>query len=152
MDLQQEETGTLMANTIHTMSMRLRQIVMRDGGESKVGPELLSGVKGSWVVAGTCLFRKLPLAVEAASERFPLLPGATSDELLFGRRSHVGVVPFPDQRPALVPSVPFSQLPLSEATVVRFCSARPPGMLVVFAAASVGSVEDGEDVVFSGGI
>lgn len=56
-DLQQEETGTLMANTIHTMSMRLRQMVTRDSGESKVGPELLSGVEGSWVVAGTCWFR-----------------------------------------------------------------------------------------------
>lgn len=146
MDLQQEETGTLMANTIHTMSMRLRQMVMRDSGESKVGPELLSGVKGSSVVAGTCLFRKLPLAVE----RLPLLPAATSAELLFGRRSHVGVVPFPDQRPALVPSVLFPLLPV--ATVVLFSSARPPRMLVVFAVASVGAVDDGEDVVFSAGI
>ena len=56
-----------MANTIHTMSILFKQ--MWDGGESTVGPELLSGVQGSWVVAGTCLFRKFPLS--AVSELFP---------------------------------------------------------------------------------
>lgn len=152
MDLQQEETGTLMANTIHTMSMRLRQTVTRDSGESKVGPELLPGVQGSWVVAGTCMFRKLPLAVEAASERFPLAAGATSAELLL-ERSQVGVVPFPDQGPALVLSVLLSRLPPSAAAVVLFSSARPPGSSVGLAVARPRSVEvDGGDVGFSGGI
>lgn len=146
MDLQQEETSTLMANTIHTMSMRLRQMVMRDSGDSNVGPELLSGVQGSWVVAGTCLLRKLPLAVEAASERFSLLP-----ELLFGRRrDQVGVVPFPDHRPALVPSVPFCRSPPSVAVAVLLSSVSPPVLLAGFAVPRPGSVEeDGGEVVFS---
>lgn len=70
-----------MASTIHTMSILLKQMVMRDGGESTVGPELLPGVQGSWVVAGTCLFRKFLLAVEGGSELFPWA-GASSTELL----------------------------------------------------------------------
>lgn len=61
-----------MANTIHTMSMRLRQIISRDGGGSTVGPEMFPGIQGSCVVAGTCLLRKFPLAVDAISEPFPL--------------------------------------------------------------------------------
>lgn len=34
LDSQHEDTGTLMASTIHTMSIRLKQMVMREGGGS----------------------------------------------------------------------------------------------------------------------
>lgn len=80
--LQHEDTGTLMASTIHTMSIRLKQMVMREEGVSTAWPELLLAAQGSWVVAGTCLFRKLPLAVEDGSELFPG-KSASPPELLY---------------------------------------------------------------------
>lgn len=86
-----------MASTIHTMSILLKQMVMRDSGESTVGPELLSGVQGSWVVAGTCLFRKFPLTVEEGSE---LLLSASSAELLL-ESSPPNAVTFPNQCPTV---------------------------------------------------
>lgn len=80
-DLQHEDTGTLMASTIHTMSIRLRQMAVREEGGSTAWPELLLAPQGSWVVGGTCLFRKLPLAVDDGPQ---LLPGksASPPELL----------------------------------------------------------------------
>lgn len=80
-DLQHEDTGTLMASTIHTMSIRLKQMFVHEDGGSTAWPELLLTTKGSWVVAGTCLFRKLPLAVEDGSELFQG-KSASSTELL----------------------------------------------------------------------
>lgn len=141
--LQQEDTGTLMASTIHTMSILLKQMVMRDGGGSTLGPELLSGVQGSWVVAGTCLFRKFPLAVEEGS----------TTELLLGS-SHADVVTFHDQCARGALSVPLSWPPLSSA-VVLLGSVWPSGLFVRFCVrlSSVGAVEiDVGEVCFSGGI
>ena len=95
--LQHDDTGTLMASTIQTMSILLKQMVMRDGGESTVGPELLPGVQGSWVVAGTCLFWKLPLAVERGSEPFTWADASSAELLL--EISPPYAVTFPNQCP-----------------------------------------------------
>ncbi len=67
---QHEETGTLMARTNHTMSILSRQMVFFSWGGSCAGPDWFPDPHGPCVVAGTCLFMKLPLAVEGASEMF----------------------------------------------------------------------------------
>lgn len=55
-----------MANTIHTISILLRQI--SDDGDLTVGSELLPGAQGSSVAAGSCLLRKFLLNVDRGSE------------------------------------------------------------------------------------
>lgn len=141
-----------MASTIHTMSILLRQMVMRDSGESTVGPELLSGVQGSWVVAGTCLFRKFPLAVDEGSELFPGESGS-SQELLLGS-SPPNAVTFLNQCPRGALSV--ALLWTSSSVVVSLVAVWLFGMIVglcVFSVGPVGVAEvDAEDVRFSGGL
>lgn len=64
----------LIANTIHTMSILPRQMVVWGCWESRTGPEWLPGPWGPGVAAGTSRLKKLPVAVEAGSvveESFP---------------------------------------------------------------------------------
>lgn len=82
-----EETGTLIANTIHTMSIMFRQMVVGDSWGLTVEPKLLPAAAGSLVVAGTCLLRKFPLSVEGAFELFPRVDASsTRAELLLENR------------------------------------------------------------------
>lgn len=134
--LQHEDTGTLMASAIHTMSIQLMQTGVP---ESTMWPELLLSVGGSWVVAGTCLFRKLPLAVDDGSELFPWA-SAPSTELLLDS-SPPNAVTFSSPRGA--PSVPLPRTTWSRASsvVVSLGAVWLSGRIVVLRLISVGVVE-----------
>lgn len=52
---QQDDTGTLMASTTHTMSILVRQMVTRLSVESRSGPDWFPEPQGSRVVLGSLL-------------------------------------------------------------------------------------------------
>lgn len=95
--LQKVATGTLIASTIHTMSIFFKQMSPSDGKQLTAEHEVFPAGRGSLVVAGTCTLGKLPPAVERVSEPFPWAD-VSSTELLLGS-SPVGVVRFPSWCP-----------------------------------------------------
>lgn len=75
-----------------------------------VGPELFEDIQGSCVVAGTCLLRKLPLAVDAISEPFPM----ATLELTLDSNNPPRAVPF------LLSKVLASTVMVSLAVILKF--------------------------------
>lgn len=144
--LQHEDTSTLMASTIHTMAILLKQMSFWDDVESIAVPGLWPGVA---VVIGNCVIWKFPLVVEVGSELFACCSILT--DVLLEKCSPYAVA-FPSRSVLLPWTEPWDWL----STVgMSFAAVRVAGVSVEFCVVTPVTVDGALDAVkvwFCGGL